>query len=362
MTFREKEIFNLIKDNPSISQSEIANKLNITRSSVAVHIANLMKKGYLVGKGYILNDLPYIIGIGGANIDIQGLSSNKIKLYDSNPGKIQFSCGGVGRNICENLSRIGVLTKFITCVGDDFFGKKILSDCINANIDMENSFIIKDANTSCYMSLIDSDGDMKAAISHMNIMKLLNTDKLISKHGIINKANIIVIDSNLTEDVIKYITDKYKDKIIFADAVSTKKAVKLKNFLHNIDTLKPNIYEAQIFSGMEIKTKEDLEESAKAIINKGVKNLFISMGANGVFYMNSDMNSKYYKPPKVNVVNATGAGDSMMAGLIYGRFKGLDIDSTIKFAMSMASYTIENKDTINKSISEDKVLNRMRGI
>lgn len=362
MTLREQEIFNLIKYNPAISQSEIANKLNITRSSVAVHIANLMKKGYLIGKGYILNDLPYIIGIGGANIDIQGFSSNKIKLNDSNPGKIQFSCGGVGRNICENISRIGLLTKFITCVGDDFFGKKILSDCIEANIDMENSFIINGANTSCYMSLMDCNGEMKAAISHMDIIKLLDIEKLISKHGIIDKASIIVIDSNLTEDVIAYITDKYKDKIIFADAVSTKKALKLKNFLSNIDTLKPNIYEAQAFSEIEIKTKKDLEEAARIIINKGVKNLFISMGADGVFYMNSNMNSRYYKSPKINVINATGAGDSMMAGLVYGRFKGLDTDSTIKFAMSMASYTIEDKNTINKNISEEKILNRMRGI
>ena len=44
MTERESEIFEWIKENPLISQQEIADRAGITRSSVAVHISNLMKK------------------------------------------------------------------------------------------------------------------------------------------------------------------------------------------------------------------------------------------------------------------------------------------------------------------------------
>lgn len=44
MTNRENEIFEIIKNNPYISQDEIANKLSIKRSSVAVHISNLIKR------------------------------------------------------------------------------------------------------------------------------------------------------------------------------------------------------------------------------------------------------------------------------------------------------------------------------
>ncbi len=54
MTQREREILNWIAENPMISQQELANKAGITRSSVAVHISNLTRKGYLAGKGYVL--------------------------------------------------------------------------------------------------------------------------------------------------------------------------------------------------------------------------------------------------------------------------------------------------------------------
>lgn len=308
------------------------------------------------------NYMPYVVGIGGANIDIQGMSNQKIVLYDSNPGVIEFSSGGVGRNICENLSRVGISTKYITCLGNDMFGKKIMLDCVDARMDMENSFITEKADTSIYLSLIDNDGDMKAALSYMDIIKLLTVEKLSLKHDIIDKARIILIETNLREDVIDYITDRYRDKLIFADTVSTKKACKLNRYLEHIDTLKPNIYEAQMFSGIEIKNQDSLEAAAKAIIKKGVRNLFISMGSDGVYYMDSAFNGKHYKAPKVNVVNSTGAGDSMMAGLIYGRFRKLDIDSTVKFSLALASYTIEDKNTINNNISEKKVLDRMKGI
>ena len=74
MTEREREILHLIRENPMISQEEIAKKIGITRTSVAVHISNIMKKGIILGKGYIINESPYIMVIGGTNVDIQGFS------------------------------------------------------------------------------------------------------------------------------------------------------------------------------------------------------------------------------------------------------------------------------------------------
>lgn len=117
MTERESEIFHIIQQNPAISQNELAAKLNLARSSVAVHIANLQKKGYLLGKGYIVNESAYVLGVGAANVDIHGRSKKSIVMHDSNPGHMNTSAGGVTRNVCENLSRLGVSVKLISAVG-----------------------------------------------------------------------------------------------------------------------------------------------------------------------------------------------------------------------------------------------------
>ena len=101
MTQRENEILEILRSNPLISQKDLADRLHITRSSVAGHIMNLTNKGHIKGKGYILKEKDYVLVIGGANMDIQGFPQKQLISGDSNPGTVKVSCGGVGRNIAE---------------------------------------------------------------------------------------------------------------------------------------------------------------------------------------------------------------------------------------------------------------------
>ena len=88
MTQRERQILQLIEQHPMISQQELADRLGITRSSVAVHISNLVRKGYIAGKGYILRSGTYAVVVGGVNVDIGGHSLAPLVAADSNPGTV----------------------------------------------------------------------------------------------------------------------------------------------------------------------------------------------------------------------------------------------------------------------------------
>ena len=125
MTQRERQILNWIKENPMISQQELADKAGITRSSAAVHISNLMKKGYISGKGYIVRTAPYVTVVGGVNMDIGGRSAAALVDRDSNPGQVRMSLGGVGRNIAHNMALLGVDVRMLTALGDDLYAQKI---------------------------------------------------------------------------------------------------------------------------------------------------------------------------------------------------------------------------------------------
>ncbi len=117
MTKRERQLLNWIEENPLISQRELAEKAGVTRSSVAVHISNLMKKGYITGKGYILQTTPYVTVAGGVNVDIGGRPAKTLVSRDSNPGTVQTSLGGVGRNIAHNMSLLGLDVRLVTAFG-----------------------------------------------------------------------------------------------------------------------------------------------------------------------------------------------------------------------------------------------------
>ena len=126
MTEREQEILALLRQDPMIAQQELADRLGISRSALASHISSLMRQGYVKGRDYLLREGPYAVVIGGANMDICGCSHDNLRIGDSNPGKVRTSAGGVGRNIAENLARLGTDTRLLSAVGNDQYGHHLL--------------------------------------------------------------------------------------------------------------------------------------------------------------------------------------------------------------------------------------------
>ena len=74
--------------------------------------------------------------IGGANVDIMGIADHPLRPQDSNPGTIRTMLGGVGRNLAENLARLGENVSLVSVVGDDSFGRWILEQGQACGVDM----------------------------------------------------------------------------------------------------------------------------------------------------------------------------------------------------------------------------------
>ncbi|MBP1757568.1 MAG: psuK 2 [Firmicutes bacterium] len=359
MTSREEELLTLIRKNPAMSQNELASALGITRSSVAVHITNLMKKGQILGKGYILRQDDYVCVLGGSNIDISGFPNQKLVLQDSNPGKVKISLGGVGRNIAENIVHLGIPTKLISAVGEDVYGQKILDHANAIGLDVRHSLMLSHQATSTYLAILDETGDMKVAISHMDIFDELSIDFIQSRRQVIEDSKICVIDTNIPADTIGYVLDNFKNTEFFLDTVSTAKALKIKDKIGAFHTIKPNKIEAELLSGLEIRDESDLLKASEYFLNKGVKRVFISLADEGVFF-NDGAVHKRIPSPKVKVVNATGAGDAFVAALVFGRFNNYGIEETARFAMTASILALRHEETINPNMSKDNILITMQ--
>lgn len=359
LTEREKEILDLIRRNPMISQQDLADTLGITRSSAAVHITNLVKKGFIAGKGYILKEADYVAVIGGANIDIQGFVPKPLILKDSNPGHVRISLGGVGRNIAENLVKLDIQTKLFSAIGDDVYGKKLLEESRGSGIDMDYCLMLQNTSTSTYLSILDHDGDMAVAVSHMDIFDNFSVDYLKSHGPILNNAQLIVLDTNIPQPSIEFVTTQFKDRLFFLDTVSTSKAIKVKEIIGAFHTIKPNKYEAEALSGISIDSKLDAERACYYFLNKGVQQVFISMGKEGICYGNHQ-HIRFLAAPEAAVVNATGAGDAFMAGLVFSFLQEYSLEQSVRFAMAASTLAISHENTIHPMMSIHSVQNIMK--
>ena len=351
MTEREHQIYEIIKKSPAIEQSEIASMLGISRSSVAVHIANLQKKGYIMGKQYIINAEPYVVGIGAANIDICGKCDAPVIMHDSNPALIQMSPGGVTRNMCENLARMDVDVRLIAAVGDDVYGEKIRTSCAEVGIDTSAFLTVKGQPSSSYISMLDSDGEMVVSLCDMSIVDCYTPEFIRSKASLLNGAQLIATDSCLPPDIMEALLDTARVPVFF-DPVSVGRAKTMIDFVGRFDTIKPNRMEAEVLSGVKITDDRTLELACDKLIEKGVHRVIVSLGSKGCFYKDCAGNRQMRSLRALeHMVNANGAGDTFMAAIIRRSIDGASIEDMLDFALAAGIMAVQSERTINPDIS-----------
>ena len=357
MTQRERQILQLIEADPMIAQQELADALGITRSSVAVHISNLVKKGYIAGKGYVLRSGSYAVVVGGVNMDIGGQAFEPLVAADSNPGSISMSLGGVGRNIAHNLSLMGTDVRMLTAYGDDVHGQKIAASCSELGIDVSHALRVADLPTSTYLYIASPDGDMAMALSDMQIADRISPAYLSSNLSLIQNAQVVVADTNIPQESLIYLAEN-STAPLFCDPVSTTKAEKLRPILHKIHTLKPNRLEAELLSGIHIRKKEDVAEAVSVLLQKGVRRVFVSMGADGVYAATATEQLWLPNLPG-KMVNTTGCGDAFMAALVWAYLEGTDLKHTALAGLAAGAIAMESRETINPAMSATALRSRM---
>ena len=357
MTGRERQILRLIEENPMISQQEIADRLGITRSSVAVHISNLIQKGSIAGRGYVLRSGSFVAVVGGVNVDICGRSLAPLVTADSNPGRVTVSLGGVGRNIAHNMALMGLDVRLLTAYGSDMNGERVAASCSELGIDLSHALRLTDGATSTYLYLTDPDGEMALAVSDMAICEKISPAYLASHLSQLQNAQVVVADANIPAESLAYLAENCTAPL-FVDPVSTVKAEKLRPFLHKIHTLKPNRLEAELLSGVKIETREDLLRAADRLLEMGVHRLFISLGADGVL---AAMGQQRLWLPNLpgHMVNTTGCGDAFMAALVWAYLQGSDLEQTARAGLAAGSIAMESGETINPLMSDTALRTRM---
>ena len=357
MTQRERQILQKIEENPMISQQELADLLGITRSSVAVHISNLIKKGYIAGKGYVLRAGSYVVVVGGVNVDIGGRSFAPLVGADSNPGTVTFSLGGVGRNIAHNMALMGLDVRMLTALGEDVNGQRIAASCAELGIDLSCALRVPGAATSTYLYLTDPDGEMALAVSDMSICDQITPAYLAANLRLLQNAQAVVADANIPAESLQYLADNCTAPL-FVDPVSTTKAEKVRPILHKIHTLKPNRLEAELLSGQTADGPGGIEAVANKLPELGLHRMFISMGGDGVYAAMGKEKLQLANIPG-NMVNTTGCGDAFMAALVWAYLQGSDLETTARAGLAAGSIAMESAETINSLMSENALRNRM---
>jgi len=299
---------------------------------------------------------PRITVVGAVNVDITGTPDQPLVAHDSNPGRVITSLGGVGRNIADNLARLGASVDLVTALGDDSNAAYIRQDCARLGISLAHSLQVSDSATSSYLCINDDQGDMHIAVNDMRLIDSLTPEFLASRLPAINQSDLLVIEANLTQAAIEFLVGHVSIPII-AEPVSTRKAIRLLNVLDRLQLIKPNRIEAEILSDITIREAADLPRAAAALHARGVRQVCISLGRDGVYCSDADTAETYPILPG-RVVNTTGCGDAFFSACAWGVCHNLPLALTSRLGLAASAICLEWPGAISPDMTFDNVLNR----
>ncbi len=349
----KQEVLQYIRANPFISQRELAQHLQISRSTVAAYIASLIKEGEIVGRAYVLPETQRILCIGGANVDRKIHSKEAIQLGTSNPSVVMETHGGVARNIAENLARLGVPPTLLTMIGEDKEGEMLLHHMASLGADISTVIRSPLHRTGTYTAVLNVDGSMVVACADMDIYEDFTIERLDPRTKVLAQSSLVIVDTNLPAKSLDYIIGKSAEleTPLIVAPVSSPKARRLPHHLVGVHVLIANLDEIETISGMTIDTMDDVPRACEILQQRGCRQIVVTLGKDGVLWM--DESGVWDKIPadSVDVVDVTGAGDAFVAGFAYATSQSLSVKKSCQFASRLSRLTLQAKETVSSAIT-----------
>ena len=279
------------------------------------------------------------------HLDLASFDVDKINVADNT----YFKAGGKGINVTRVLNDHGY---DVTALGfyAGFTGEKLKELLTQDGI--KNDFIkIDDQNTRINVKLhhqneIEINGNTL-------IVTPVDIKALFDKLNLIKNNSILVISGSVpqgcNDDIYKTIMHYLKDRVIdiYVDA---RKQLLIETLSNHPFLIKPNIHELEELFATTITSEKQLLYYGNKLIALGAINVMISLGDKGAYLFNGKDNIYKATAPSGIVVNAIGAGDSMVAGFIIGYLSNnKNILEALKYALAAGSATAFSNDLAPKS-------------
>lgn len=265
--------------------------------------------------------------------------------------------GGKGANQAVAIAKLGGDISMIGKVGNDSFGKTLISELKKNNVKTDYIYT-EDCSSGVAMITVDKNAENSIVVAPGANFKVLreDIDKCIDA---IKNSEIIVLQLETPIDTIKYVLEKSKELGKFT-ILNPAPAAKLSDdIIRNVDLLTPNETELEILSGVKIDCEEDIKKAAEVMIEKGVKQLIVTLGSKGSLYIDKD-NMKFKKSYKVKAIDTTAAGDSYTGALAVYLSQDKSIEDAMDFASKVGALSV-TKEGAQNSLPTLKDVENFRG-
>jgi ribokinase len=279
-----------------------------------------------------------IVVIGSSNVDMVVKTDRHPLPGETRLGGVFFmNAGGKGANQAVAAARLGAHVTLVTKVGNDIFGAQTIEGFRKENINTDYVFVDESASSGTALIVVNKDGENSIVVAPGANANLLPAD--IDKVKVIAAAEILLLQLEIPLEtisaVVKMATANHQ-KVIINPAPAQKLSDELLNGLFLIT---PNETEASLLTDIIVEDEATASRAARVFLNKGVKNVIITLGKNGAYFQNEHLKFKI-DARAVKALDTTAAGDTFSGALAVAITERMSWKQAIKFAVNAATISV----------------------
>ena len=288
---------------------------------------------------------PRILAVGGAHIDRRGQMTGTFVPGASIPGTMREDVGGGAFNALRNAVLRGAKGALLSMRGGDAAGDAVARAIAQAGIS-DLSAVFLDRATPSYTALLDSDGDVVAALADMQLYEMAFPKQLrrAKMREEIAAADAVLCDANIPATGLQRLAELAEGKPLFAIAISPAKAVRLADVLPTLACLYMNRREAAALAGM------GSDDSTKAIVGRlrklGLARGVITQGSDPVIGFDAPRIVSVAPPTPQKIADVTGAGDALAGAMTVALLNGLPFGEALREGMAAALLAVESPTSV----------------
>ncbi|MDX9973680.1 MAG: ribokinase [FCB group bacterium] len=261
-----------------------------------------------------------IIVVGSANIDLVTRVPRCPRAGETLIGaSFQTVCGGKGANQAVAAARLGAETTFVGCVGADAFGDMLIAGLKAENIDVSHVKISPDKPSGTATILVGDDGQNSIVVTPSANFELTPED-IEPLSALFEKATAVLVQLEIPLGTVMATLALAKrwGVLSILDAGPAQKVPQ--EILRKACVVSPNETEAEALTGIRIETLANAEAAADYLMEQGVREVVLKIGASGAYYAGEIENIHVPAFP-IQPVDTTAAGDAFTAALatVWGR-------------------------------------------
>ncbi len=280
-----------------------------------------------------------ILVVGSSNFDLVIRSKKLPKPGETIIGdEFLINHGGKGANQAVAAVRLGGDVSFITKVGSDSFGNELINSYVSEGIDCRGVLTSDATPTGVAFINVDSKGEnsitvVQGANKHLSVSDITDLEYLIDESDYILMQLEIPIET--VTHIVDYASEKNK-KIILNPAPANNITNKT---LSQLFAVTPNETEIEYLTGVHVSDEASAIKAANILIEKGVENVIITMGAKGACFVSC--NEHLMIPTHtVAAVDTTAAGDIFNGAFVVALANGKEMREAIEYACKVSTISV----------------------